>query len=364
MIYRVFLFLSIAIALSLAAFYFYQEKAKAPHANVVTDAAQVLPPMPETVVVPLGLPPIPWPADNPYTAEKAELGRLLYFDKRLSSDHTVSCATCHFKACGFSDCKKIAVGIHDTQGTRHSPTIINAAYLKHLFWDGRADTLEEQCKGPIANPHEMTLAKNPHQAHLQCENRIKDIVGYSVLFKKVFGHDKINIDDISKAIATYERTILSGDSAYDRFAAGDSTALTAQQIQGMVVFKKSGCANCHGGFDFSDQRFLNIGVGMDAADPDTGRYAITHNKSDWGAFKVPTLRAVEFSAPYMHDGSLKTLEEVVDYYDKGGIPNKNLHPLMKPLHLSADDKKALVSFLMALNGTGWENVTEPTQFPQ
>ncbi|MBA3815559.1 MAG: c-type cytochrome [Parachlamydiaceae bacterium] len=317
----------------------------------------------EIIQPPLGLPSIPWPKDNPYSKEKAELGRLLYFDNRLSSDQTISCATCHNVPCSYSDCRVLAIGIKESQGSRHSPTIINAAYSKFLFWDGRADSLEEQCKGPIGNPKEMTSMENQHEAHQKCVERVEDIPGYRTLFKQVFGNDIISIDEIAKAIATFERTVLSGNSAYDRFKAGDRGALTQEQIHGMEVFKKSGCANCHGGFNFSDERFFNIGIGMGVENPDLGRYAITHVERDWGAFKVPTLRESSKSPPYMHDGSLKTLEAVIEYYDSGGLKNKNLHPLMKPLHLSIEDKKALIEFLNSLNGEGWQDFREPKTFP-
>lgn len=318
----------------------------------------------EEFQVPLGLPAVPWPQDNTYSKEKAELGRLLYFDKRLSSNQTVSCASCHNSPCAYSDCRAIAIGINHSEGTRHSPTIINAAYSKYLFWDGRASSLEEQCKGPIANTKEMSTVKNVHEAHEQCAERVKNIPGYRKLFEKVFGSHEITIDDIAKAIATFERTILSGNSSYDRYLAGDKSALSKQQIHGLEVFKKVGCANCHAGFNFTDERFINIGIGMDKEDPDTGRFAITHKESDFGAFKTPTLREVERTGPYMHDGSLATLEEVIDYYDRGGIKNKNLHPLMRPLHLSVEDKRALISFLKSLEGQGWQNFQEPKEFPE
>jgi cytochrome c peroxidase len=313
---------------------------------------------------PLGLPPIPWPKDNLYTKEKAVLGRYLYFDERLSSNQTISCASCHNMPCAYGDCRAIAIGIDDVKGTRHSPTIINAAYDTIFFWDGRAGSLEDQCKGPIANPREMTNLKDSHEAHKQCVERLRENSGYKALFKNAFGDEEITIDKIADAIATFERTILSGNSPYDRYVSGDRSALTKEQIHGMAIFKKVGCANCHGGFNFSDYRFQNIGIGMDAPNPDLGRYAITHQEIDWGAFKTPSLREAEHTGPYMHDGSLKTLEEVVDYYDKGGIKNKNLHPLMRPLNLSTEDKKALVSFLKALSGEGWQNIQEPKEFPK
>ena len=324
---------------------------------------------PEVLVIPLGLPPIPWPADNPYAKNKADLGQLLYFDKRLSTDGTISCASCHSIPRAFTDGKPIAQGIEGRMGTRHSPTVIDAAYQTHLFWDGRANTLEEQCKGPIANPKEMTLVVDDvHEAHRQCQEHIMKIEGYKPLFRDVFGKetcesDTCTIEQISKAIATFERTVLSGNSPYDKYMSGDLKAMTEEQIYGLKVFNHVGCANCHFGPIFSNGRFLNIGVGMDKENPDLGRYMITHDPKDWGAFKVSTLREVEHTAPYMHDGSIKTLEEVVDYYDRGGIPNSNLHPLLKPLHLTDKDKKALVSFMKALSGEGWQHFKEPKKFP-
>lgn len=313
---------------------------------------------------PLGLPAIDWPEDNPYTAKKTELGRFLYFDTRLSSNGTISCATCHATSSAFTDHKGVSDGIAGNKGSRNAPTVINSAYFSLLFWDGRASSLEEQAKGPIANPKEMTLSGDVHDAHSQCERRVRAIPGYRALFLEVFGNTECKIDDIAKAIATFERTVLSGNSPFDRYQAGDKKALTEEQIAGYKVYKQAGCDRCHNGPTFSDGRFLNIGVGMDAKDPDLGRYVITKDKKDWGAFKVPGLREVANTYPYMHDGSLKTLEEVIEYYDKGGIPNQNLHPSMRPLHLSAQDKQALVKFLESLSGEGWQHETMPAQFPQ
>lgn len=317
----------------------------------------------ETFEIPLGLPPMPWPEDNPYSAKKAELGRLLYFDKRLSSDGTISCASCHRINEAFAQHTKVSEGIGKKQGNRNAPTVINAAYQKHLFWDGRANSLEEQAKGPIANPKEMTSANNIHEAYFECHKRIQNIEGYCKLFKEVFNHEDCNIDDIAKAIATFERTVLSGNSPYDRYIKGDKTAMSPEAIQGYKVFKESGCNNCHNGPNFSDGRFLNIGIGMQAKDPDLGRYEITKNDSDKGAFKIPTLREVANTYPYMHNGSLATLEDVIDYYNKGGTPNKYLNPLIHPLNLSAEQKKALKAFLEALSGEGWQHFVEPEKLP-
>lgn len=319
---------------------------------------------PEKLAIPFGLPEISWPKDNPYQQKKAKLGRLLYFDSRLSSDGTISCASCHGLSEGFTDRRIYSKGVHGQQGNRHSPSIINTAYLPFLFWDGRAKSLEDQFKGPIANPKEMTLSSNSHDAYQECHERVRKIQGYRILFKEVFGSENCTIDEIAKAVATFERTILSGNSAYDRFIAGDSSALNLEQKEGYQIFKRVGCANCHIEPLFTNGRFSNIGIGMKKKNPDLGRYEITHDEKDWGAFKVPGLREIQNTYPYMHDGSLKTLEEVVEYYDQGGIPNKNLHPLIRPLHLSEKEKKALVSFLKSLDGEGWQHIKEPVQLPR
>ncbi len=318
----------------------------------------------DTLQIPLGLPTVPWPADNPYSKKKAELGRLLYFDKRLSSDGTISCSTCHSIPRAFTDHQAVSIGIGGRRGTRHAPTVINAAYLKNLFWDGRAKSLEDQSTAPLANRNEMTDADTVHDAHLQCQKRIFSYAGYRKLFREAFNSDEMSITLIAQAIATFERTILSGNAPYDRYIAGHQDALTPDQIKGYQLFSKVGCINCHLGFNFSNGGFANIGIGMDKQQPDLGRYDVTKEKKDWGAFKVPILREVASTYPYMHDGSLKTLDDVVEYYDQGGIKNKNLHPLMKPLHLSPEDKKAIVSFLQSLSGEGWQHFTEPTYFPQ
>lgn len=318
----------------------------------------------EDYPVPFGLPPIPWPKDNPYTAKKAELGKLLYFDPRVSGDETVSCATCHGVHRAFADENVLSTGIKGRIGTRHAPTVINAAYEKLLFWDGRVSSLEEQAKGPIANFNEMSDSKEANKAYLECCERINQVPGYRKLFKEAFGDENCNMDNLAKAIATFERTVLSGNSPYDRYMAGDKTAMTAEEIEGLKVFKRVGCDNCHFGPNFTDGTFRNIGVGMDAENPDLGRYNITKDKKDWGAFKVPTLRQVAYTYPYMHDGSEKTLDDVIEYYDRGGNKNPNLHPLMRPLNMTAEDKKALKAFMIALSGDGWQHIEPPKCFPQ
>jgi cytochrome c peroxidase len=313
----------------------------------------------DDIRVPLGLLPIQWPADNPYSKEKVELGRLLYFDKRLSADSSVSCADCHHPKFAFGDGNAVSTGIKGQKGGRSAPTVFNRAYSLAQFWDGRAATLEEQAKGPMANPIEMG------NTHEDLVAKLREIPGYRSRFKTVYGNDDIDIDQVAKAIATFERTILSGNSAFDRYKAGDKKAMTPEQVRGMeVFFGKGRCDQCHEGINFTTNAYHNLGIGTDKPDPDEGRSVVTKNEADWGAFKTPTLREVARTAPYMHDGSVKTLEEVVDIYDKGGIPNKNLDTSLRKLNLTAGEKKDLVAFLHALNGEGWQQIKEPTKFPQ
>lgn len=308
--------------------------------------------------IPPGLPPIPWPADNPYSREKAELGRLLYFDARLSADNSVSCATCHAPKYAFTDALPVSTGIRQQKGTRNAPSIINGAYSTIEFWDGRAATLEDQAKGPIANPIEMG---NTEEAVVA---KLRSIPGYRALFAKAFGTEDFTIDHVAKAIATFERTVLSGDSPYDRYQAGNKKAMTPAQIRGLKVFQKAKCDKCHKDSNFTDNLFHNFGIGADQPNPDVGRFAITHDPKDWGAFKTPTLRDVAETPPYMHDGSLKTLKEVVDLYDKGGTLNKNLDKDIKPLKLTSDQRSDLVEFLRALSGNNWQKIQPPDKLPE
>jgi cytochrome c peroxidase len=237
--------------------------------------------------------------------------------------------------------------------------VLNRAYSLAQFWDGRALTLEAQVLGPMSNPIEMG------NTHMAVVKTLKSVSGYRALFSRVFGSDDITIDRVAKAIATFERTIQSGNAAYDRYKAGNPNAMTPQQIHGMNIFiDKAKCDKCHEGINFTSNSYANLGIGMDQPKPDLGRYTVTKDPKDWGAFKTPTLREVERTAPYMHDGSLKTLEEVVDFYDKGGRPNKNLDERMKKLNLTAVEKRDLVEFLKALSGEGWQKILAPQIFPQ
>ena len=321
---------------------------------------------PEGPVIPKGLVPIYWPEDNPYTPAKAELGWLLFFDTRLSSDGTVSCASCHSPEFAFTDGSPVSTGIGKQKGGRSAPSVINRVYGAAMFWDGRAASLEEQAKGPIANSIEMTIEKDANKAHTAVVDRLRQVKDYQQRFKNVFGTDDFTIDHVAKAIATFERTILSGNSPYDKFKAGDKNALSESQQRGMKIFfsNNARCDSCHDGAAFTTNQFANVGIGMDKPNPDLGRYNVTKNEADKGAFKTPGLRDIARTGPYMHDGSLKTLNEVVEHYNKGGIKNKWLHQDIKPLNLTVQDKKDLVEFLHGLNGEGWQHIKAPASSPK
>ena len=316
-------------------------------------------PKPAAFTVPRGLPPIFWPKDNPYSPAKAELGRLLYFEKRISADGVLSCASCHHPSKGFTDQSAVSTGVKGQKGGVSAPTVINRAYGMMQFWDGRSPSLEAQAIGPMANPIEMG------STHPVVVETLKNIPGYRTRFKAVFGTDDFTLDHVAMAIATFERTVLSGNAPYDKHKLGNKAAMNASQIRGMnVFFNKAKCDQCHEGASFTLNAFHNLGIGQDKADPHPGRFAVSIKAEDFGAFKTPTLREIEHTFPYMHDGSLKTLEEVVDFYDKGGIPNKNLDERIKKLNLTAQDKTDLVAFMKALSGTGWQQLTEPKEFPK
>jgi cytochrome c peroxidase len=281
---------------------------------------------PQGLRVPAGLDAyIPVPETNPITKESVQLGRKLFFDKRLSRDNSVSCATCHDPQYAFTDARKLAVGVDGRMGDKRVPRILNRAYGKSFFWDGRVSQLEEQVVMPIANPKEMDL-----DVHVAAARVALDTL------------------TLQRALASYVRTILSGNSPYDRYVQGDRDALTSEQKLGLQIFRgKAGCGSCHLGPNLTDERFHNTGIGT-ADEP--GHFATSRDPGDRGAFKTPSLRDVARTPPYMHDGSLATLGEVIDYYDKGGRANANLDTEIRKLQLSAAEKKALVAFLQALNG--------------
>lgn len=289
--------------------------------------------------VPAGLPAVAWPKDNQPSADKISLGMQLYFDPRLSKDNMVSCASCHDPAKGFSNGERFATGVGGAKGGRSAPSVINSAYYAQQFWDGRAATLEEQALGPIQNPIEMAMTLDAVVA------KLNKIDGYKSQFQKVFGTD-VNSAGIGKAIAAYERTVLSGNAPYDKFKAGEPHALSKKAADGMkLFFGKARCSACHTGPSFMDNGYHNIGIGMTGKEPDVGREALSKLAGDRGAFKTPTLREIAKTGPYMHDGSLKTLEEVVEHYNKGGIANEWLDEELVPLNLTADEKDAVVVFM-------------------
>lgn len=308
--------------------------------------------------VPLGLDPPPIPADNPMTAAKVELGKQLYFDKRLSIDETVSCASCHDPEKGWSNADTFATGIKGQRGGRSAPTVINSAYHPLQFWDGRANQLEGQALGPIQNPIEMGHTMD---ACIACLNGVP---GYKKQFQAVFGTD-VTADGIAKAIAAFERTVLSGDAPYDRYKAGDKKAMSEAAIRGMdLFFNKAHCSACHSGPNFSDAAFHNIGVSIDKKEPDEGRKVISKLEGDRGAFKTPTLREIARTAPYMHDGSQKTLEDVVEHYNKGGIANPQLDEEIFPLNLTAQEKADLVTFMKEGLASKSYPLVKPPKLPE
>jgi cytochrome c peroxidase len=309
-------------------------------------AEEELPPPP-----PLGLGEVPIPEDNPMTRPKIELGRMLFFEKRISADGTVACVTCHMPRRGFTNGRQYGIGIGGRIGLRNTPTVINAAYNDVQFWDGRAGSLEEQAKGPIQHPAEMG-ATEEHIARV-----LGSVPAYRAAFRKAFGTEKITLDLAAKAIATFERTILSGGSPFDRWKyGGEKNAMSPAGVRGFAVFRNKGkCVKCHLVDEFSapftDNKFHNIGVGIHAKPPHIGREKVSKSPRDRGKFKTPTLREVSRTAPYMHDGNMNTLEEVIDYFDKGALLNSNLDPDIKPLKLTPGEKKDLIAFLRSLNGS-------------
>lgn len=328
------------------------------------------------------------PSDNPMSKDKVELGRTLFFDPRLSSDNTVSCATCHSPQAAFSDNRQVSLGVGLQAGDRNAPTIINRAFSKEQFWDGRARSLEEQSKLPLINPKEMAMP-----SHELLVKKVGDIRGYKSWFKRVFARD-VNIDDLVKAIAAFERTVVSGNAKYDAFKTGNQQALSEAEKRGLALFEgRARCSQCHNGPNFTDEKYHNLGVDWDAARVDLGRYEATQNEQDIGAFKTPTLREIADTAPYMHNGTFTTLEETVTLYNRGGIANPFLDVEMrrsnrtleqmleyyekekaqeKPssetelvkLDLTKQEQADLVAFLRTLSGQGWQHITSPDSFPE
>ena len=298
------------------------------------------------VAAPLGLDLVlPAPDHNPLTPAKVDLGRRLFLDRRLSNNGTVACASCHNPSRAFSDGRAVPVGVAGQTGVRNAPALINRGYGTAFFWDGRAPTLEVQVLQPLLDTHEMAATRDGILQRLRGNGQ------YRRQFRAAFNRDP-EWEDVGRALASYVRTIRSGNSPYDRFRNGDKSALTDQQQRGMrIFFGRGNCWSCHQGATLTDERFHNTGVAFRRSHfLDDGRFIITKHPADLRAFKTPTLREIARTAPYMHDGSIATLEDVVDHYDRGGSPDQALSREIRPLNLSVDDKRALVVFLRSLSG--------------
>ena len=296
--------------------------------------------------IPLGLDLyLPVPEDNPLSPERVALGRTLFFDPILSRDRRLACAGCHDPERAFTDGRALSVGVFGRVGTRSVPTLVNRAYGRSFFWDGRTSSLEDQVLQPIQDPKEMDMALSDVVVRLRRDR------AYSARFQARFGRIPTHVD-LAKALASYVRTILSGDAPIDRYVNGDLDALSAQARDGLRIFRRRGnCTACHVGPTFTDERFHNTGVAwQDGELLDPGRYTVTSKEEDRGAFKTPTLREVALTAPYMHDGSIATLEDVVEFYTDGGRQNPFLDRELRPLRLTEDEKTALVAFLRSLAG--------------
>jgi cytochrome c peroxidase len=283
------------------------------------------------------------PRDNPLTEAKVKLGRRLFFDPILSSDNAVSCASCHDPAHGFAGPAPRAVGVGGKQGTRNAPSLLNRAYGKAFFWDGRETTLEGQALQPIANPVELGSSVS------QALERLRAHPEYPALFKTAFP-DGLTEVNLARALASFERVLLTGNSPVDRFRTGTIQSLNDSERHGLWLFEsRGGCWRCHAGRNFTDEEYHNTGVSWGKAPLDLGRHELTKQEADRGRFKTPTLRGLAATAPYMHDGSMATLDEVVEFYNQGGGKNPHLDPSLAPLNLSKQDMRDLVAFLKALS---------------
>ena len=289
---------------------------------------------------PLGL---PEREATPPDDELAALGARLFFDPELSVDRSVACASCHKPELGFADSLPRSRGVRGQETERNAPSLLNRAFGEHFMWDGRAGTLEEQALLPIENPLEMDLPLE------QVLARLSGDTAYRADFERVFARAP-DSDGLSRALAAYVRRLVLGDSPVDRFRAGDFSALDDAERAGLWFYEsRGGCWRCHSGANFSDEDFHDTGVGAHGDELEPGRFAVTKRPEDRGRFKTPTLRGVARTAPYMHDGSISTLEEVVDFYRKGGRPHANLDPLIVPIEMSDADARNVVAFLRALS---------------
>lgn len=292
------------------------------------------------------------PDDNPLTVEKIALGKKFFWDTRWSASGTVSCAGCHRPDHGWSDPRPFSTDFAGKPTTRHAPTLVNRLFSEQQHWSGERASLEEQAHLDVNTTNEKVMAQ------------LGTVPEYRREFRAAFGRDFDSVG-VAQAIAAYVRTIVSGNSPYDRFQAGDRTAMSASAQRGLRLFEgKALCSRCHAGFNFTGEGYRNIGVGMDKPNPDLGRYTITREDADRGAFKTPTLRDVARRGPYMHDGSERTLAGVVELYDRGGVKNPWLSSDMKPLGLTAQERADLVEFMKALTGEIDPAVSHPPVLPK
>jgi len=282
-------------------------------------------------------------SNQPASEAEIRLGAQLFTEKRLSRDGSLSCASCHDPARGFTDGQPVGVGVNGAKGTRNTPTIYGVAHMSKLFWDGRANTLEEQALGPLTNPIEM--AANPDDVIQWLSND----EGYRKGFQEAFGGPP-TVDRLAKALASFQRAVKLEPSPFDRWRNGEADAISESAKRGYKTFSQQGrCSVCHRGTELTDGEFHNLGMALDAKNPDLGRYAVSKFEAHRGAFKTPTLYNVALTAPYMHDGSVATLEEVVEFYDQGGGPREGRSALMRQLNLTEQEKADLVEFLKTLS---------------
>lgn len=323
--------------------------AQLPSLPADTLPADTLPPTELPTQIPQGFDRWPEaPADNPLTREKALLGRRLFFDPILSRDGSISCASCHLPEYGLASPDPVAIGIGGMKGRRNSPSLYNMAWRKSFFWDGRAASLEEQALAPIVSPQELGSDLPAVMGRLQRHAE------YPKLFAEAFSPDEASVvseANLAKALASFQRTLVRAGSEVDRFHAAEYDALSPEARQGLWIFESRGfCWQCHSGPNFSDEAFHNTGVGFGKEGRDLGRFEVTGEALHRHQFKTPSLRGVAETAPYMHDGSVKTLEDVVEFYSQGGAPNDpGLDPQLRPLHLTPTEKANLVEYLKALS---------------
>jgi cytochrome c peroxidase len=293
------------------------------------------------------LPPVKFPPDNQFSVARAQLGRALFFDKRLSGSNALSCSTCHNPNQNWADGKELPTGHLGIQLKRHSPTILNNGYNNIFFWDGRANSLEAQAVAVITNPNEM------HMTPETVEQTLNNIPAYQKKFKETYGIDRVDFNSVTKAIATFERTITTkNQSPFDQFLAGKKEALSDAAVRGLNIYRtQARCLNCHNGANFTDNKFHNLSLTYAGSDKeDLGRFNITKDPSDWGVFKTPTLRNAAQTGPYMHNGVFATISKLMGLYNDGMHgKDQNKSPLLHPLGLSDDDLLDLEAFINSLS---------------